>query len=136
MTFSFALRAIVSLILLHTILVAVNAYSFFAPLDIPMHFLGGFVMAMLGMAIHQFVIKKQKIKTIPWWYYFLFVVSFAMLIGVAWELYEFIFDHTVNLWFGWFQAQLSLVDTMGDFVMDGLGAVIAFALFQKYPLQH
>lgn len=131
MTFSFALRAILGVVLLHVIFVATDAYAFFAPLDIPMHFLGGFVMALLGMAIHHSVIKKHKIKTIPWWYHFLFVLSFSLLIGVAWELYEFIFDHTVNLWFGWFRAQLSLSDTMGDFVMDSLGAIIAFFFFRN-----
>jgi hypothetical protein len=54
-----------------------------------------------------------------------------MLIGIAWEFYEYLMDHTLSRWFGFPLSQLSLRDTMSDFVNDGLGGSVAFWIFHK-----
>lgn len=131
MTFKKAFLAILAVIVLHIILMATGAYYAFTSMDIPMHFLGGFVMAMLGMAIHHKVSSKSHTERIPWWYHYLFVIGFAMLIGIAWEFHEYILDNTFHFWYGWPESQLSLADTMGDFVLDWIGATIAFFAFRK-----
>jgi len=131
MTFKKAFLAILGVILIHIVLMATGAYYLLGSLDIPMHFLGGFVMAMLGMAIHHQVSSRAHTNKVPWWYHYLFVIGFAMLIGVAWEFHEYVLDNTLNIWLDWPESQLSLSDTMGDFVLDWIGATIAFFAFRK-----
>jgi hypothetical protein len=114
----------------HIVLVATGAYEI-NHIDTPMHVAGGFVMAMLGIAIHRAVASAHHTAFAPMWYHFLFVVGFAMLVGVAWEFYEYVFDQTVAVWFEIARAQLSLADTMKDLLMDGLGATVAFALKRR-----
>ena len=96
-----------------------------------MHFLGGFVVGMLGLAIHHTVASNYHTKRSPVWYHYTFVVGFAMLIGVAWEFHEYIFDQTINVWYNLSQSQLSLGDTMKDFLMDWLGATTAFLALKQ-----
>ena len=125
-----ALVAISLVLVLHGILLLTDGYAI-DQIDTPMHFLGGFVMALLGLAIHHSVASKYHTKLSPTWYHYIFVVGFAMLIGVAWELHEFVFDQTINVWYNLPRAQISVADTMKDFLMDWLGASVAFFLLRK-----
>ena len=129
MKFSTAARAIVCVLVLHAIFILTHAYFLFPWLDILMHALGGFVMALLGLAIHHRVMSASHLKEIPVWYQWLFVIGFAMLIGVVWEFYEYVMDQTLAVWFSWPRAQVSLTDTMMDFLNDFIGACVAFGLF-------
>lgn len=131
MKFSTTIYAIGGVLVLHAILMASKAYFLFEDIDIAMHLLGGFVMGMLALAIHVWVANNSKIKSVPVWYLYLFVVGFVMLIGVAWEAHEYLIDQTLTKWFDWPLSQLSLTDTMGDFLNDWLGATIAFVIFRR-----
>lgn len=131
MTFKTAFLAILAVIVLHAVLMLGGAYYTITWLDAPMHFLGGLVMGMLGLAIHHAVANKHHTQQMPWWYHYLFVVGFAMLIGVAWEFHEYVLDNTLVIWYDWPKSQLSLADTMGDFVLDWVGASVAFFAFRK-----
>jgi hypothetical protein len=88
-------------------------------------------MGLLGLAIHHSVASKHHTKDAPLWYHYTFVVGFAMLIGVAWEFHEYILDQTINVWYNFPKSQVSLTDTMKDFLMDWLGASIAFLTLKK-----
>lgn len=114
-----------AVILIHAGLLFSGAYAI-AHVDTVMHFLGGFAMALFGIAIHHGVSSKHHSATSPWWYHYLFVVGFAMLIGVAWEFHEYIFDQTVHVWLNMPTSQISLADTMKDFLFDWIGASVAF----------
>lgn len=128
--FKRAFIAIGLVLLIHGILLVTNGYSI-PNMDVPMHLLGGFVMALLALAIHHAVSSRYHTSHSPVWYHYTFVVGFAMLVGVAWEFHEYIFDQTINVWYNLPQSQLSLADTMKDFMNDWIGASIAFFLFKK-----
>lgn len=131
MSFKSAIYAILTVMLMHIVILIFGLYDRFLWTDIPMHFFGGFVMALLALAIHHHVGSRYHNKRSPWWYHFGFVLGFTMLIGVGWEFYEYVLDHTLNRWFGFPLTQLSLTDTMGDFLNDGLGGAMAFFIFRK-----
>lgn len=128
--FKRAFIAIGLVLVLHGILLLTNGYAI-DQIDTLMHLLGGFVMALLGLAIHHAVASKYHTQHSPWWYHYTFVIGFAMLVGVAWEFHEYIFDQTINVWYNLPMSQPSLADTMKDFLMDWLGASLAFVWFRK-----
>ncbi len=131
MKFLHAFFAIFIVLLFHLILLVTHGYDTLNQIDIPMHLLGGFAVGILGLAIHHQVSTKHHNSASPWWYHFMFVIGFAMLIGVLWEFYEFFLDRTVNFWYHLPTSQVSLGDTMKDLLDDGIGASVAFWLFQK-----
>jgi hypothetical protein len=128
--FTQAFIAIGLVLLLHGVILLTGSYEFLHT-DTIMHALGGAAMGLLGLAIHQNVAGKYHAKHSPLWYRYTFVVGFAMLIGIAWEFHEYILDQTLNVWYNLPMSQLSLADTMKDFLMDWLGASIAFFLFHQ-----
>jgi hypothetical protein len=131
MKFSTVFYAIFAVLVLHAILMVSKGYYLFNDIDIAMHLLGGFVMGMLALAIHHSASKNSNLKRVPAWYLYLFVVGFAMFIGVAWEAHEYLIDQTLTKWFDWPLSQLSLTDTMGDFLNDWVGATVCFFFFQR-----
>lgn len=128
--FKRAFIAIGLVLILHAVLLLTGGYAI-AHIDTPMHFLGGFVMGMLGIAIHHAEASRYHTRNCPVWYHYTFVVGFAMLMGIAWEFHEYIFDQTINVWYNLPRAQPSVADTMKDFLMDWLGASLAFFWFKK-----
>lgn len=128
--FKRAFIAIGLVLFVHAILLVTGWYAIYQ-IDTPMHFLGGFVMGLLGLAIHHGVASKYHTKHSPTWYHYTFVVGFAMLMGIAWEFHEYILDETINAWYNFPKSQVSLADTMKDFFMDLVGASMAFFVFKK-----
>lgn len=126
-----AIRAIVIVVIIQAFFLAVGTYDRIPDIDILMHFLGGFVIAMLAIAIHHRMTDKHHMQGHPDWYHITFVLGFVMLIGVAWEFHEYVLDNTAVLWWGWPKNQLDLADTMLDFAMDAVGGLIAFSMFKK-----
>ena len=131
MKFKHAFFAILFVLAWHGVLLATDGYYYFRQIDIPMHIMGGFAMGMLGLAIHHQISTRHHNKTSPWWYHFIFVIGFAMLIGVAWEFYEFVLDQTVNTRYRLPFSQPSVPNTMKDLFDDLIGAVAAFWIFRK-----
>ncbi len=129
--FKRAFIAIGLVLILHAVLLVSGGYAI-DQVDTLMHFLGGFAIAMLGLAIHHAVASRYHTKHSPAWYHYTFVVGFAMLIGIAWEFHEYVFDQTINVWYNLPMSQVSLTDTMKDFLMDWLGASVAFFLLRKH----
>ncbi|MFA4845212.1 MAG: hypothetical protein WC654_01490 [Patescibacteria group bacterium] len=131
MKFSTALLAITAVLLFHIVFMFTDAYFLIEWLDKPMHVAGGFVMAMLALAIHLFESSRWKTKQVSFWYHYLFVIGFTILIAVLWEFYEYLLDNTLTVWLNWPQAQVSLQDTMSDLLLGLLGGTVAFLLFRK-----
>jgi len=129
--FKRAFFAILGVLVIHGALIVTGGYRI-NQIDVPMHLMGGFAMGLLGLAIHHAVASKYHTTHFPAWYHYLFVVGFAMLIGIAWEFHEYIMDHTINTWYNLPFSQPSLADTMKDFLMDWIGASVAFTLFKKH----
>lgn len=99
-------------------------------LDIPFHFLGGFFVAMFMLDYLRDHLNRNRFRN------FVVIVGAAMLVGVLWEFFEFglskylayspgsdIFNIA-----GTFEGYL---DTMGDLLMDILGAGIGFLVLSS-----
>lgn len=98
-------------------------------LDKLMHFGGGVLVVSLFFAfleIRPLPIKISENKLA----FLLFAVSFAALIGVFWEFYEYLMGLLLNLTF----PEMDLADTLSDLFFDiagGLGATLLFLLRNK-----
>ncbi len=104
-------------LLIHLVLVPLKTYTLLPWFDIPMHFLGGFAVALTSLSLLKLAKENNLIKLNskiqP-----LIILSSVSLIATLWELFEFAIDHLTN-----FQAQLGLADTMLDLLMGLIGAI-------------
>ena len=94
------------------------AYSWF---DTPMHFLGGLAAGVLALDIWHFAMRApygRHVRILR----VLFVLGLVSLIGVLWELHEYLLDlrHYPAV------LQPSIADTMKDLMMDLLGGGFAY----------
>jgi len=108
--FSFSLMAI-----LYAVALVYGLFFYWWWFDIPMHFLGGFFAGCLVLLIFS---KKFPVGRD------LFLAGFfgALLIGVAWEFFEYLTGLA-------FIAQGNYTfDTIKDYLMDSFGALFAYAV--------
>jgi len=103
-------------------------WSYFPWIDIPMHILGGFVVAYSFTLILTFLDSKKLMKIKSKLVYFFIILSSVALITVFWEFYEFILTYFFNL-----GMQGTLVDTMCDLFLGLLGAMFLF-IFKKIKI--
>jgi len=64
------------------------------------------------------------------WMKIIIFVSGALVMGVLWEWYEFLWDR----YYVWIKGRHSLMmylDTIGDLMLDTVGALIAAAIYKK-----
>ncbi len=115
--------------------------------DDMLHLLGSMMAAMLGFSLIDILnsdTSRGSVKLSPF-FISLFTVTFAISVGVLWELYEFTFDGLLGLNMQKFAEMSSgkdgtppalvglygreaLMDTMTDLAIDALGAVIVSAV--------
>lgn len=94
--------------------------------DMPMHFLGGFLAGLLGLACWATVQKRYSIKNVPVWIIGVLAICFASLIATVWEFYEFGVDwyyQSRGLAHSWHQP--SLPDTIMDLFLGLVGAAVS-----------
>ena len=136
----YAVGGIFTVLVVHVIATISGFYYQFGWFDIPMHFFGGYVMAILGLALYQKLIVNlesstdvnSRTKVSKLLLSFIFVLGLVMIIGVAWEWYEFLFDQFAKLMVTKYGvAQMGLPDTMDDLFNDFLGAIAAWLLWRK-----
>ena len=85
-------------------------------LDIPMHILGGFGVAMLALSIARY--KKYNISITS-------VLLAYLVVALTWELYEFCHDLIRSTpWNGW-------QDTLSDIINGAIGGWIAYFFLKK-----
>ena len=130
MSYKLAFIGIGVVVLAQIVALVFGLYGLFPNFDIPMHFGGGFVMGILGIAIHHQMASPSH-NRLHHLHHVLFVLGFTMLIAVAWEFHEYIIDETIGKWNGWGKTQLSLGDTMLDLLLGGVGSLTAFSVFRK-----
>ncbi|MFA6130718.1 MAG: hypothetical protein WC730_00425 [Patescibacteria group bacterium] len=137
MTYQLAIKFTIAVFVAQIILTLTNAYFYWPGADIPMHFAGGAAVGMWALAIWNDVVasiqyRGKLFQKFVWLMPLLFIVGFTAIVGVGWELHEFIIDQIMTLkYYGTAQlTQGSIQDTMGDFVCDLLGgaSVIIFLL--------
>ena len=127
----------ITLAIVSGILFAIHGWIVFAhpqyfegfAIDRPMHVAGGAIVALFtGLAIFT-ERPLSPLRQLPWWALALILISFTMLVGVMWELYEFGWDHFVADRIGAIRAQPNIQDTMEDFLFDLMGGGVASILF-------
>ncbi len=113
----------IAVFVLHVLMAQVfNAYAKFPGIDIPMHFLGGIVIAYF---FHRASINGSQLKLLGKFHpttHVLLVFFATCTATVFWEFAEFINDR----YFGG-HAQAGLVDTLRDMLM-GLSGGVALLL--------
>lgn len=130
MTFQRAFIITGFVLLLHTAGLLFHLYWIFPWYDIPLHFGGGFAMGAFGLAFWHQGIEEVKFKSslqrhLAIWLVPLFVIAFVALVGVLWEMHEFVLDMAI----GGPIRQEGLADTMADFFNDLSGGVLALLIF-------
>ncbi len=121
---AFLVWFLIGLLLVHGWALITSAYFYIWWLDLLLHLAGGFWVGGLGI----YLFRKTPLSK---FLFLLAVVSFAALIGVLWELFEFI---TYQLWgtLGYrIFFQLGLEDTLGDLLSDLVGGALAAILFRR-----
>ncbi len=95
--------------------------------DILLHGFSAIVFGFIGFTILYFMVNKHKLNARPW-AIAIFSFSFAIAIGVLWEIFEFSMDQI----FGFSMQKSGLVDTMSDLIVDALGALFASTMAFLY----
>ena len=88
--------------------------------DLMLHGFSAIIMGIVGF-LFVYVFYAQKKIEMPPVYISLFSFSFAVSLGVVWEIFEFLMDH----FFGTNMMKSGLDDTMTDLMMDVAGAFAA-----------
>lgn len=138
-TFQTAFIYIAVLLVIHAIAGFFHLYGAISWFDSPMHIFGGFAVGVFAIALWYDGIEEIKFKgrferQLKWWLVPLFVLSFVALIGICWEVYEFILDELFSRKNGEVVAALrqpNLPDTMKDFVLDLFGGVLALFAYHR-----
>ncbi|RME77908.1 hypothetical protein D6774_02750 [Candidatus Woesearchaeota archaeon] len=87
--------------------------------DLVLHAGSGIGLGLCGFLLLYLLTKEKKLKTSPI-LTALFIFSFALAMGTLWEIFEFTMDQL----FGTSMQKSGLMDTMGDLIVDGLGALV------------
>lgn len=106
-------------------------YKQFPSIDIPFHLAGGFAAGMFAIALHDDFKRRHQIGRTPGWYDLLFTLGFVALVAIAWEFHEYVLDQTLVKNFQFAITQLSVADTIGDFLNGLLGAGAAWVAFGR-----
>jgi hypothetical protein len=134
MTFKKSVLIITTVLIAHAIGLLFGLYELIEWYDVPMHAGGGFAMGALGLAIWNEGIEEVRFKGalkrhLKWWLVPGIVLGFVALIGVLWELHEWLLDLVIPA--AGSLRQPSLPDTMTDFVFDLLGGAAALLIWNK-----
>jgi uncharacterized membrane protein YjdF len=136
MTIKKALYIVAIVLVFHFVGIFFDLYTLVSWYDIPMHFGGGLSMGAVGLAIWNDGIEDIRFKGwfqkhLKWWLVPFIVLGFVSLIGILWELHEFILDQIFPPISDALKRQPDMPDTMMDFVMDLLGGIAALIVFRR-----
>ncbi len=126
--------------LANVVALSFDIYREFTWLDVPMHFFGGYTVAVLGVVLYGWIreyveirVKKHAFSTLASVLLEgMFVLGFVMIISVAWEIWEFLMDQFAPAFVDRFGVtQPGIADTMNDLLNDGIGGLTAWILFRN-----
>jgi len=95
--------------------------------DILLHSGSAIIFGFIGFTILYFMLKRHEINARPW-AIIIFSFSFALAIGVIWEIFEF----TMDSFFMLNMQKSGLIDTMWDLIVDALGAIFSSTIAFVY----
>lgn len=103
-------------------------YTRFPWWDLLLHGASGFLLGIFGFLFVYILNEKEEIELeMKPAFVALFACLFSIGLGVVWEIFEFGMDVAL----GW-TMQKGLVDTMGDLIVDVIGAAIIALLGYGY----
>jgi len=120
---------LLSLLLLvaHGLAILNSWYWVYPWIDVPMHFLGGVLAAVILLWLVDRYPGEWELPR-NFFTRMVFILSFVALIGVLWEFSEFLYDVFISSR-GWSRFALqSARDTIGDLFFDLLGGLTVVAL--------
>ncbi len=79
--------------------------------DIPMHFLGGLTIGILGVLVLRLEERSRKS--------FAQLLVFVMSVGIAWEIFEYLIGAT-------YAIEGRMADITVDLILDAVGAAAAY----------
>lgn len=111
-----------------TLMMSINIYTIWPDFDIPMHFLGGFVMAITALRLLRLAEKEKWMQINKKIVSLLISVCFVALVVILWECAEWLSDHLLGSF-----MQEGLDDTMLDMVLGLCGAFVSgtLGIFKK-----
>jgi len=101
--------------------------------DMLLHGFSGLMLGALSFSVIRLLNESERVRlNLSPAFVALFAFSFAVSIGVLWEVYEFFIDGLFGLNMQKFaledgrilEGREALADTMGDLIVDGAGAII------------
>jgi uncharacterized membrane protein YjdF len=104
----------------------------------PMHFLGGFWVAMALTALNlKLRIKNSELfnPSSNYLIIILITLSFVALIGVFWEFFEFFYDMFISSRGSSGFLQLGAADTLSDLFFDLLGGLTFLIIYRFSKLE-
>lgn len=105
--------------------------------DVMLHGLSGVMLGALGFSFVTLLNDAERIPVnLSPIFVSLFAFCFAIMLGVMWEIYEFVFDGMLGLNMQKFALEdgtlligrAALVNTMKDLIVDSIGALVSSAL--------
>ncbi len=112
------------LLYLHYVLGEYNHfYIKFSWWDLFLHGGNSIILGLVGFIMAYGLLLTSKMQAKPF-FISLFSLTFAVFIGVLWEIFEFGMDY----FFGFTMQKSGLVDTMTDLMMDVVGAMVVSIL--------
>jgi hypothetical protein len=110
-----------------------NYYEQFAWFDGVSHFLSGILLGIVGFVLVYFLNERgSKALILSPGFVSLFAVTFSLAVSVVWEIYEY----TIDLLLGFNMQENGLPDTMGDFIVNFVGAVIVAIIGYIWMKKH
>lgn len=88
--------------------------------DIALHGSSAIAFGLLGFVFVLMMFEGDRFAAPPWAMCIL-AFGLAVTVGVSWEIFEFLMDQ----WFGLNMQKSGLQDTMGDLIVDVIGAAFA-----------
>ena len=99
--------------------------------DVMLHSGSAFAFGLIGLIILMLSLSRKIIAAKPLMLS-LFAFSFALMIGVLWEIFEFAGDQL----FGMDMQKDGHMDTMWDLIVDTIGAFVAAVIGYFYLTPH
>lgn len=122
----FAVVFLCLLFVLTYILTLTDSFVVFPPMDILLHFLGGFFVALFFIGY----LRRALVATRSFAGDATIILGVSLLIGVGWEIFEFVLDHILPSSIVIFRGG-DLFDTLKDIVVDMTGAAVMFLLVRN-----
>ena len=97
-------------------------YWHFPWFDIVMHFLGGLLVSLFGL--WAFMKYHTGYDEMPKALLLFDIILFTFIVGLFWETLELLFGLIVN------DPWVYVVDTIADFLMNTIGAMVGYFLVQ------